>query len=50
MLDWQASFSILAKEGVFIYIMRGVLFSLVISVCAVVVSLFIGSVLGLMRN
>lgn len=50
MLDWQASFSILAKEGVFVYIMRGVLFSLVISVCAVVVSLFIGSVLGLMRN
>lgn len=50
MLDWQASFSILAKQGVLLYIMRGVLFTLVISVCAVVVSIFIGSLLGLMRN
>lgn len=50
MLDWQASLSILAKPGIFVYIMRGVLFTLVISVCAVVVSIFIGSVLGLMRD
>ena len=50
MIDWQASFSILTKAGVAVYILRGVAFSLVISVCAVVVSLLIGSVLALMRN
>ena len=47
MIDWQASFSILTKAGVAVYILRGVAFSLVISVCAVVVSLIIGSVLAL---
>lgn len=50
MIDWQASFSILGKPGVFVYLLRGVAFSLVISVCAVVVSLAIGSVLALLRN
>ena len=50
MLDWQASFSILVKPGVFLYLLRGVAFSLVISVCAVIVSLLLGSVLALLRN
>lgn len=50
MLDWGASLSILAKNGVMIYILRGVAFTLVISVFAVLVSLILGSVLALVRN
>jgi len=50
MLDWGASLSILTRAGVMIYILRGVAFTLVISVCAVLVSLVIGSVLALVRN
>lgn len=50
MIDWGASFSILTKTGVMPYILRGVAFTLVISVCAVLVSLVLGSVLALARN
>lgn len=50
MIDWQASLSILQANGVLVYLLRGVAFTLVISVCAVLVSLLFGAVLALVRN
>ena len=50
MIDWQASISILQAQGVLVYLLRGVVFTLVISVCAVLVSLCTGAVLALVRN
>lgn len=50
MLDWGASFSILTSPGVLLYILRGVAFTLVIAVSAVLFSILWGSVLALARN
>lgn len=49
-MDWAASFSILTKPGVFEYILKGALFSIVIAAAAVLVSIVLGSVLALVRN
>ena len=49
-MNWNASFSILQSPGVLGYIGKGILFTLVISVLSVVVSIFLGSVLALCRN
>lgn len=46
----QASLSILQKGSIWFYILRGVAFTLIISVIAVVVGIVIGSVLALVRN
>ena len=50
MLDWGASFSVLSYPGVMLYILKGVAFTLVLSVLAVVISIVLGSVLALCRN
>lgn len=50
MVDWAASFSILSQPGVMTYIGRGVLFTLILSVVAVGISIVLGSVLALVRN
>ena len=50
MENFEASLSILAKEGVLLYLAKGIAFTLVISVIAVVLGLLIGSVLAICRN
>lgn len=50
MSDFYASLSILTKNGVALYILRGVLFSLVVALIAVLVGLLLGSVLAICRN
>ena len=49
-MNWSASFSILSYPGVLSYIAKGVAFTLVLSVLAVVISILLGSVLALCRN
>ena len=49
-MNWSASFSILCYPGVLSYIAKGIVFTLVLSVLAVVVSILLGSVLALCRN
>ena len=49
-MNWSASFSILGYPGVLSYIAKGIVFTLVLSVLAVVVSILLGSVLALCRN
>lgn len=46
----RASFSILANASIWIYILKGVVFTLIISVIAVFLGIVIGSVLALLRN
>lgn len=46
----RSSFSILAKGSIWIYILKGVAFTLIISVTAVLLGIVIGSVLALLRN
>ena len=50
MMNWSASLSILSFPGVLSYILRGVAFTLVLSVLSVVISIALGSVLALCRN
>ncbi len=50
MWNFEASFSILTKNGVMSYLLQGVAFTLVVSVMAVVLGLIIGSVLAICRN
>ncbi|MDD4849392.1 MAG: amino acid ABC transporter permease [Gemmiger sp.] len=45
-----ASFSIFAKPGVMLFILRGVCFTLVLSVVAVLCGILFGSLLALLRN
>ncbi len=46
----QASLSMLANTGILIYILKGVLFTIILSFVAIVISLAIGSVLAMLRN
>lgn len=46
----RASFSILENASIWIYILKGVVFTLIISVIAVLLGIVIGSVLALLRN
>lgn len=48
--DWAASLSVLQNSSVWIYILKGVLFTLIISVIAVVIGILWGSILALVRN
>ena len=50
MSDFRASLSIIQKGPVLIYILKGVAFTLIISIIAVVIGILIGSVLALVRN
>lgn len=50
MMDWNASLSILSYQGVAQYILKGVAFTLVLSVLSVLVSIVLGSILALCRN
>ena len=47
---WKASLSILQNPAVMTYLLKGVAFTLVISVVAVALGLLLGSVLALARN
>ena len=47
---WKASLSILQNPAVMLYLLKGVAFTLVISVAAVALGLLLGSVLALARN
>ena len=47
---WKASLSILQNPAVMTYLLKGVAFTLVISVAAVALGLLLGSVLALARN
>lgn len=46
----KASFSILSRASIWIYLLKGVAFTLIISVIAVLLGIVIGSLLALMRN
>ena len=48
--EWAASFSILSKSTIWIYILKGTLFTLIISAIAVIIGVAFGSVLALVRN
>lgn len=50
MSDFQASLSILTQSAIWVYILKGVAFTLIISVIAVVVGILFGSILALVRN
>ncbi|MCD8155781.1 MAG: amino acid ABC transporter permease [Clostridiales bacterium] len=50
MNTWKASLSMLTNTAILQYIMKGVLFTLIISVIAVGFGILIGSVLALVRN
>ncbi len=48
--NWEASLSILSNTAILIYIFKGVLFTVIISLIAVLVGILLGSVLALLRN
>lgn len=48
--DWGASFSMLQNTNIWVYVGKGVLFTVIISVIAVAISILSGSVLALVRN
>ena len=48
--EWAASFSILSKSAIWIYILKGTIFTLIISAIAVIIGVAFGSVLALVRN
>ena len=50
MQEWAASFHILTIDAIIIYILKGVLFTLIISAIAVTIGCLFGSVLALVRN
>ncbi len=50
MENFMASLSILQNPAIWIYILKGVAFTLIISVLAVVIGILLGSVLALLRN
>ena len=50
MSELEASFSLLKNANVLLYVGRGVLFSLIISVIAVLLSIAFGTVLAILRN
>lgn len=50
MSDLSGSFAMLANPSIVLFILKGVAFTLIISVLAVVVSIVFGSVLALVRN
>ena len=50
MSDLQGSFNILKNSAVLLYILKGVAFTVVIALIAVLVGIVIGSVLALVRN
>lgn len=50
MSNLKASFSLLKNVNVLIYVGKGILFTMIISVIAVLLSIFIGAVLAILRN
>lgn len=48
--DFRASFSILQNPAILLYILKGVAFTLIIALIAVICGILIGSVLALVRN
>ncbi|MGN1281419.1 MAG: amino acid ABC transporter permease [Succinivibrio sp.] len=48
--EWMASFHILTIDAIIIYILKGTLFTLIISTIAVVLGIIFGSVLAVVRN
>lgn len=48
--EWMASFHILTIDAIIIYILKGTLFTLIISTIAVVLGILFGSVLAIVRN
>ena len=50
MSDFQGSLKIISNPAVLLYILKGVAFTLVIAVLAVILGILIGSVLAMVRN
>ncbi len=50
MEEWSASFGMLQSSAIWIYILKGVLFTVIISTIAVVLGVVFGSILALVRN
>ncbi len=50
MQEWLASFHILSIDAIIIYILKGTLFTVIISAIAVILGIIFGSVLALVRN
>ncbi|MGN0916261.1 MAG: amino acid ABC transporter permease [Succinivibrio sp.] len=48
--EWMASFHILTIEAIIIYILKGTLFTVIISAIAVTLGVIFGSILALVRN
>lgn len=50
MEDWISSLEVITKEAIIIYVLKGTLFTIIISAIAVSVGIAFGSVLALVRN
>lgn len=50
MSDFEASISMLKNTNILLYIGKGILFTLIISVIAVLISIFFGAILAILRN
>ena len=50
MSDLQASLSMVSQTAVLVYVLRGVVFTLIISLIAVALGILVGSILALLRN
>lgn len=50
MSDFEASLSILRNKDIWLYILKGVAFTIIISIIAVVIGIVLGSILALVRN
>jgi putative glutamine transport system permease protein len=50
MENFMASLSILKNTSIWIYILKGTLFTLIVSALAVIIGIILGSILALMRN
>ena len=48
--EWMASFHILSINAIIIYILKGTLFTVIISAIAVFLGVIFGSILALVRN
>lgn len=50
MSDLSASFSILKNPAIWTYILKGVIFTIIISIVAIIIGILFGSILALVRN
>ncbi len=48
--EWEASFGILGSQAIWVYILKGTVFTLIISAISVLIGIVFGSILAMVRN